>query len=277
MHIAIVTDSTSDLPAEIIKEYSITVIPFYININGKSYLDGLEISRKSFYEQLPSAIQLPTTSAPGPGIFLETYESLIKQGATAIFSIHLTKQLSNIYNVASLAAENINTVPVHVIDSGNLTLAEGFVVLRAAQAVRDGADEEQILRIIQSTISRAHTFAKLDTADYLQRGGRISSIQHGIISLLDIKPILKMNNGIAKMEMVRTRKKAFARVLEKAKQVSPQALLLGITHANALEQVEKLLFMLHEAHPDLPIPIISEVTPTLVTHVGPGAVCLSWI
>jgi DegV family protein with EDD domain len=277
MSIQIVTDSTCDLPLELLQQYPITVIPCYINIDDKSYLDGVEISREEFYQRLPLAVQPPTTSAPGPGVFLETYKNLIEAGATAIFSIHITKHFSNICNVAGLAAEEITTVPIHVIDSGNLTLAEGLVVLQAAQAARDGASVEQVLKGILNTIKHANAYAKLDTVDYLKRSGRLSTIQHGVISLLDIKPILKMNDGLAKMEVVRTRGKAFLRVVEKAIEIAPKALYLGITHANIPEQVEQLLTTLKEQFPGLPKPLISEVTPALGTHVGPGALCLSWI
>lgn len=277
MSIMIVTDSTSDLPVEMINKHNITVIPCFVNIDGESYLDGVEISRKAFYEQLPDAKQPPTTSAPGPGVFHETYKSLIELGATAIFSIHITQKFSNICNVARLAAEQIHEVPIHVIDSGNLSMAEGLVVLAAAQAAQSGASEEEVLRIVDKSIVQANAFAKLDTVDFLQRSGRLSNIQHGIISLLDIKPILRMNNHLAKMDIVRTRKKAFNRVVEMAKQMAPNASLFGITHANVPEQVEELIQQLKQAIPNLPEPMISEVTPALGTHVGPGALCLNWL
>lgn len=167
MSIHIVTDSTCDLPPEILQQYPITVIPCYININDKSYLDGVDLSREEFYQHLPDAIHPPTTSAPGPGMFHDTYTKLAKQGVTTIFSIHITKHFSNICNVAGLAAEEIMTVPIHVIDSGNLTLAEGMIVLQAAKAARDGADAEQVMKVIQTTIKHANTYAKLDTVDYL--------------------------------------------------------------------------------------------------------------
>ncbi len=168
-------------------------------------------------------------------------------------------------------------MPVHVIDSGNLTMAEGLIVLAAAQAAHSGATEQKILDIIEKAIEKSQAYAKLDTVDYLQRSGRLSNIQHGIISLLDIKPILRMNNHLAKMDIVRTRKKAFARVVETAKQMAPNASLFGITHANVPEQVEELLKQLKDAIPNLKEPMISEVTPALGTHVGPGALCLSWL
>ena len=277
MSIYIVTDSTSDLPLDVINKYNITVIPCFVNINGKSYLDGVEISRKEFYEKLPDAKQAPTTSAPGPGVFHETYKTLIEQGATAIFSIHITQKFSNICNVARLAAEEIHDVPIHVIDSGNLSMAEGLIALAAAQAAQSGASEAEILHIVEKSIEQANAFAKLDTVDFLQRSGRLSNIQHGIISLLDIKPILRMNNHLAKMEIVRTRKKAFKRVLEMAKQMAPQSALFGISHANVPEQVDELIQQLRQAIPDLVEPMVSEVTPALGTHVGPGALCLNWI
>ena len=277
MNIQIVTDSTCDLPAEILARYPITVIPCYININGKSYLDGIELSRVEFYNQLPNADPAPTTSAPGPGTFLKTYQELAKQGADVIFSIHITKHFSNICNVAGLAAEEELPIPVHVIDSGNLTLAEGLIALQAAKAVLDGMDETQVMQVIRYSIQNAYAFAKLDTVDYLHRSGRLSAIQHGMISLLDIKPILKMNAGLAKMDVVRTKMKAFARVLDTAMRKYPRSILFGVSHANAADQAVEIVTKLRQAFPQSTIPFISEVTPALGSHVGPGALCLSWI
>ena len=151
------------------------------------------------------------------------------------------------------------------------------MVISAAQAAKAGQSEEEVMAVIQSTIPRSHAYAKLDTIDYLLRGGRMSSIQHSIVSVLGIKPILKMNNHTSRMEIARTKRKVFERVLHTATRVVPISDFFGITHANVPDQVEELLLQLKKIYPDMPEPLISEVTPSLGVHVGPGSLCFNWI
>ncbi|MCJ7695827.1 MAG: DegV family protein [Anaerolineaceae bacterium] len=277
MSIQIVSDSTCDLPDEIVNSYPITIIPLYINIDGKSYLDCIELSRQEFYKRLPLANPHPTTSAPSPSQFKEVYKKLANQGASAIFSIHISSSLSAVFNSAKLAAKEFNDIPVFVIDSGNLTMAEGLIVLKAAQAAKGNKSIEEIKQLIENIIPNTYAYAKLDTLDYLLRGGRMSSIQHSIASLLKIKPLLRMNNGISKMEIARTIKRAFDKVVSIGLQYAPEAEFIGITHADAEEQVEELITRLKSACPNCVDPLINVVTPSLGSHVGPGALCISWI
>lgn len=273
--IKIVTDSTCDLPEAIISQYDITVIPCFVNMHERSYLDGVELSREEFFDQLPNCNPLPTTSAPGTGTFIETYQKLADQGVEGIISIHISQTLSNIYNVAKIAAQNFFTIPVRVIDSGQLSMGLGLLALLGAQKAALNASMEEIVQTIEEKIPLTNAFAKLDTLEYLRRGGRLTSVQHGIVSLLDIKPITKMNNGISGMEMVRTRKKAYQRLLEIAKQIGP-AEMIGIVHANALELAQQVKTDLAEIWPGVE-PMISFVTPAIGVHVGPGTVCIASI
>lgn len=276
MNIKIVTDSTCDLPKEIVETYDITVIPCYINLDGESYLDGVQITRQEFYNRLPTANPHPTTSAPGPGTFLKAYQQLADEGAEGIFSIHVSKTFSNIFNAAQMALDEFESVPVQTIDSGNLSMALGLIVLHAAKAAANGASFDEVAGVIEAAIQHTHAYAKLDTIDYLHRSGRMSAIQHSLVSMLDIKPILKMNAGVSKMEMVRTKRKAYKRVLDTSLKISPQAVLFGLTHANAPAQASQLVEELAAAHPDLPTPLLSETTPAIGTHVGPGTLCIVW-
>lgn len=277
MSIQIVTDTTSDIPESLLAALPITVIPLYITLNGKSYRDNIDLTRKEFYEALPTAHPHPTTAAPSPAQYEQIYDQLVDQGATTIFSIHISKSLSAVYQSAELAAQQYQRVPVIPIDSGNLSMAEGFIVITAAQAAAEGKSVEEVQEAIDNAIPRAHAFAKLDTIDYLLRGGRMSAIQYNVVSVLGIKPILKMNNHTSRMEIARTKSKAFEKVLNVAMEKFPRSELFGITHANAPEQVNTLIQKLREAYPDKPEPMVSGVTPSLGSHVGPGAVCVNWI
>ncbi len=118
MTIKIITDSTSDLPESILQDYDISVVPCFIHADGNSYLDGVEMSREEFYNRLPEWENNPTTSAPSPGMFIDAYQKAIDEGATGIFSIHISDQLSNVVNVARIAAESIQQrFPIQVMDS----------------------------------------------------------------------------------------------------------------------------------------------------------------
>ncbi|MAT42690.1 MAG: hypothetical protein CL609_10135 [Anaerolineaceae bacterium] len=273
--IKIVTDSTCDLPIDIIQAYDITVIPCYVNMNGKSYLDGVELSRVSFFEQLPDADPLPTTSAPGIGSFINAYNDLASQGASGIISIHISKTLSNIVNIAKIASENFDAVPVRVIDSGQLSMGLGLLALTGAKKALNGGTLDEVVSHIEQKIPLTNSFAKLDTLDYLKKGGRLSDLQHSIVSLLDMKPITKMNNGESGLELVRTRKKAHLRFLEIAKNLG-SAEMLGIIHANVPDLAEQVRLELKQIWPGVD-PMISFVTPAIGAHVGPGTVCISSI
>lgn len=277
MNIQIVTDSTSDIPESTLNKLPITRVPLYIVMNGQSYQDIVDLSRAEFYQQLPTAHPHPTTAAPSPEQFTRTYDNLADQGADAIFSIHISASLSAVFQSVKTAADSYTRIPVHAVDSGTLTLAEGLLVIRAAEAALEGQSEQDIAVLLEQLIPRAHAYAKLDTIDYLLRGGRMSSIQHSVISLLGIKPILKMSNHVSKMEIARTKNKAFEKVLKMAQSVLPSAKSFGISHADALDQAQELVRLLKADLPDLPDPLISEVTPALGAHVGPGSLCVNWI
>jgi len=277
MKIQIITDSTSDIPEKVLEGLPIRVLPLYITVNGESYQDNIDLSRKEFYEALPDSEPYPTTAAPAPDQFKRIYDEAADEGAEAIFSIHISKTLSATCEAAETAAAEYDRIPVYVVDSGNLSMAEGLVAVSAARAARDGKSVAEVQAIIEDIILRTHAYAKLDTIDYLLRGGRMSSIQHSIVSILGIKPILKMNNHVSRMEIARTKSKAFDRVLQTALQAASKAEMFGITHANVPDQVEDLVAKLKEALPELPDPWIAAVTPALGVHVGPGALCFNWV
>jgi len=277
MSVYIVTDSTSDIPNEILNDLPIIVIPLYVILNGKSYLDKVDLTRKTFYESLPTSEPHASTATPAPEQFMKAYDMAADRGADAVFSIHISKTLSATFQSAETAAKQYTRIPVYPIDSGNLTMAEGLIVIKAAQAAKEEKSCEEVRAIIESTIPRTHAYAKLDTIDYLKKGGRMNAIQHSVVSILGIKPMLKMNNHISKMEIARTKNKAFEKVLQTAVDNIPYAELFGITHANVPDQVEALITRLKEIIPGLAKPMVNEVTPALGVHVGPGSLCVNWI
>ena len=270
MTVKIVTDSNCDLPADLVARYGITVVPLYINIGKKSYLDGVEMTHEQFYEGLPHFESHPTTSVPGPGVFVQMYEGLAKAGATEIISIHIGGALSAMMAVARLAAEEITSVPVTVFDSGQLTLGTGLLALTAARAAAEGRPQSDIISALEDQASRTHCVAALDTLEYLRRSGRLSRFQSSLGSVLQIKPVLRMHAGEFDMERVRTRNGAYSRVIELLTQLSPFE-KLTLVHTHAPEKVQLLRQKASHLFPNGGEPMVAEVTPLIGTHIGPGA------
>jgi DegV family protein with EDD domain len=271
MSVRIVTDSNCDLPKEVIDKHRITVIPFYINIGSRSYLDGIEMSRAEFYEGLPNFPSHPMTSVPGPGTMIRIFEELAAEGATAILSIHIAASLSAMVNSVRLAAEEFTTIPVVVFDSGNLTLGTGLQVLAAARAAAEGQTIDEIVKSLENQASRTFCFAALDTLEYLRRSGRLNGFQSSLGSILQIKPILKMNAGEVEMERVRTRRGAISRLKELVGELGSLE-KLSLVHTHALDRAKSLQQEMGEFFPQADSTFFAEVTPVIGAHIGPGAV-----
>jgi DegV family protein with EDD domain len=268
----IVTDSTCDLPEDVLTEFDIHVVPCYINMDGNSYLDGVEITRAEFYEQLPSLKMPATTAAPGVGLFEEVYKQLIEQGATKILSIHVASTLSSVMENAKLAAKNVQENIVEVIDSGQLSLGLGYLVEEAAKAVKAGMSSFEITQMVRNKIKDIFLFAVLDTLEYLRRSGRVSSLKSGIGNLLKIHPIVIVHQGEVVVEMVRTKGKALEGVYKKVAHMGPLQ-KMTMVHAHAMNAAYRLYKIVEPCLPhnngDL---YYSEITPAIGVHVGPKAV-----
>ena len=270
MSIAIVTDSTCDLPPHVIQELSITVVPLYINIGDKGYLDGVDITRKDFYTNLAGYPVHPTTGTPGVDAFKNAYQTLAEKGCTEILSIHISEQLSATVNIARNAAQEFKQIPVTVRDAGQLSLGTGFQVERAARMAADGKSMQEIEFALDDLKARTFVAARLDTLEFLRRSGRMNNFLAGIGSVLQLKPILTMQNGQPGSERVRTTHKAEARLLKMLEDLQPIE-QFALVHTNAAEQA--LAFRQQAAHllPEQTA-YSMDITPVIGAHLGPGAV-----
>ncbi len=271
MTVRIVTDSTCDLPVALVAQHSIIVVPTFINIGPRSYLDGIELPREEFYDRLPSFSPHPTTSAPGIGAFVQAYERAIVEGATGIVSIHPPVELSGLHNAANLAAKEMRGLPVEVVDSRQLTLGMGYIVLAAARMALAGRTSSEITTALPAIIRRTYVFGALDTVEYLRRGGRLSRLQASLSSLLQVKPVVTVYNGQVTMERVRTRSASMARLVNLVEELGPLE-ELGIAHTHAPDRVTTLTEMGRHLFPHGHPALCVEVTPVLGVHFGPGAV-----
>ena len=270
MAIRIVTDSTCDLPYELIEKYRITVIPMYIHVGELTFQDAVEISRQEFYERLPEFKHTPTTAAPGPETFRQVYEQLADEGATEILSIHISVKLSAVCNIAAQAAEETKAVKVTTFDSHQLSLGTGFQVLAAAQAAEAGRSMSEILSMLEDLVSRIHVFAALDTLEFLRRSGRMNFVISFLGTLLQVKPLMKMYKGDPTAERIRTRERAVKRLIELLQESGPIE-KVALLHSNAADRAQTLL---QTINPMLSVKdiLVEEINPTLGAHVGPGVI-----
>lgn len=268
--IRIVTDSTCDLPQETIRKYDIRVVPLYINVGDKGYLDGVEITREEFYRNLPTYPVHPTTAVPSPDKFRAAYESLAHEGAAEILSIHISVALSAVVNVARTVAQEFKTIPVTVFDSRQLSLGTGFLVETAAQLAAQGKTMGEILAALNEQIKRSHVFAALDTLEFLKRSGRMNGVIANFGTFLQLKPILTMYDGKPGAERVRTRERATQRILEMLHEVGAIE-RVAIVHSNAPDRVAELRKLAAHLLPSENV-LAVDITPVIGAHIGPGAI-----
>jgi DegV family protein with EDD domain len=267
MSIAVVTDSTADIPLEIAADFHIKVVPAILIINGVSVEDGTGITRNEFYERLPYMDTPPTTATPSVGTFERVYTGLFEAGFKHVLSIHVSSLLSGIYSTAQLAAQSFGD-KVSVIDSGQLSLGLGFQVLAAAESIASRATLDNVLQEVEYVRQRVRVVALLDTLEYIRRSGRISWTQARIGDFLQVKPFLEIKEGkVHNIGQTRTRKKGIKLLSERIKNLGGIE-KLAILHTNAEEDAHILIRTLDQ--PFLEKSLIINVTTIVGTHVGPN-------
>lgn len=267
MKIGVVTDSTSDIPAALAEQYGIEIVRAVININGKSYTDGLEISREDFYTRLPGLTPLPTTSSPSVGAFQVCYEKLLKSGSESILSIHPPNELSGIYNAARLAAEEFGQ-RVKVLDSGQVSLGLGYQVLLAAETAAKGAIQDEVLTLVESVRKRVRLTALLDTIEYVRRSGRVTWAVAMLGGALRLQPLIELRFGIVhRLGLARTRLQGIHRMVEVLNSWGSLE-RLAVLHTNAESAARQLL---EDVRSKVAVPpLLVNVTTVIGTHVGPN-------
>lgn len=218
MTVRIVTDSTCDLPRDLVERHGFAVVPLTVFFGDEALLDGVDIDAASFYRRLESSKVLPRTSQPSVEQFVRTYRQVFGEGADAIVSIHISAKLSGTLNSARLAASEVATEvgrPIELVDSKNVSLGLGAVVLAAAERASERATLQDVLATARATIERVHVVCVLDTLEYLQKGGRIGRARSMLGTLLSVKPLVHVEDGeVAPFDRVRTRTRALERLAE---------------------------------------------------------------
>jgi len=269
--IRIVTDSTADLPRELIDKYNITVVPLKVMFGQEIYRDGVDLTSRQFFQKLRSSSTLPTTSQPSPQEFLEAYGPLVEEGAN-IISIHISSSLSGTLQSAKLAKTMLGYEDLEIIDSRLVSLALGLVVLVAAQKAAEGCSKEEVLGAARQIMDNIQAYFLVDTLEYLQRGGRIGKAQAFLGSLLNIKPLCTLREGIIyPYEKIRGKLKAMERLVEVIAEKFPlgSPLWCVLVHGDDLEGLEQLKEKLQKRVTVSQL-LTGEIGPVVGTHAGPG-------
>lgn len=267
--IRFIADSTCDIPPDLLKKWDITIIPAFVNYGGNSYADdGQELDRVDYYNKLPMMTSQPTTAAPPPGL---TEEVITRVAAEADHVVMLTvpAKLSGIYNTFRLGASSLPPETYTLIDSGTTTLALGFQVLVGAEVAAATGSVAEVIRAIERARKHVRIYAAPESMTYLRRSGRVGWAAAGAATLLQIKPIVSVADGVVESTArVRTFGKAVEKMVELALEQTPLD-RLALLHTNNPEGAEDMKRQLGSAIPAETY--MMNVTPTLGTHVGPKA------
>jgi len=279
--IAVVTDSTTYLPSDLVKKYNISVAPQVLIWGDQIYKDGVDIQSQEFFTRLKTAKVMPTTSQVAVVSFQEIFQNLLNSGYDEVLAILVSSKLSGTVQSALQSKDMMGTArdKVHVVDSQSVAMALGFQALAAARAIEDGASLTDAKSLAERSHESTGVFFAVDTLEFLHRGGRIGGAQRFLGTMLNMKPILAIQDGrVEGIERIRTKSKAHDRVLElvfeKTKGKSP--IHLASLHANAAEDAKALLARAEQQLKPMES-IFTEVSPTVGTHAGPGTVGLAFM
>ncbi len=277
--VAIVTDSTAYLPAELVEQYEITVMPQVLIWGEETLLDGVDIQPDEFYARLKTASVMPTTSQASAQSFKEVFEKLAAEGKD-ILAVLISDKLSGTITSATQALEFVPDARVEIFNSHSVAMALGFQVLEAAKAAAQGASLEECKAAAESARQRTGVIFAVDTLEFLHRGGRIGGASRFLGTALQMKPILEVTGGrVEPIERVRTKRKAHARVIELIAERTQGrgAVKLATLHAAAEADASALLKAAEERLGNVEETIFSEVSPVVGTHAGPGTVGLAYL
>ncbi len=269
--IAIVTDSGASLPDELVDEYDVTVVPLGIQFGSEAYRDGVDITREEFYRRLDGPV-IPCTSQPAPAEFVSAYRRLLDRVKT-IISIHITSTGSGTCQVANLARASFPGADIEVVDSLSASMGTGFMVLAAAEAVRAGKTKDEILRILGELRTRMRAYAVIDSVRHLMKSGRVHKGQALIASLLSIKPLISIKEGVVEVvDRVRTYRLAVDRLVDLTREAARGSRVrVSVVHGNALAEAKRLRDTLKSVLDCAEI-IVSDIGAPLAVHGGPGII-----
>lgn len=276
MTVRIVSDTACDLPDAVAEQLGIELVPLHIRFGDTELVDRRELGTKEFWARCAAHDELPTTAAPSPGAFEQAYRSLAANGASAVVCVTLSSKLSATNEAANQAARSLQgELPVHVVDSKSASLGQGLVALSAAEAAAGGAAVEGVVAEAESACRRLSVFGTLDTLENLRKGGRIGGAAAALGTLLSIKPVIEVRNGVVEQESrQRTRAKSLRYLVDKVMAAGPLERLAAMgADAPDLDDFVRMLRDVPCRHPL----IVGDIGPVVGTHAGPGTIGLAWL
>ncbi|OFW53735.1 MAG: hypothetical protein A2163_10525 [Actinobacteria bacterium RBG_13_35_12] len=274
--VAIITDSTSDIPEDLVKKLDIKVIPLSVIFDKEIFLDdGKEITIGEFYKKIRSSEKLPTTTQPTPKDFIEVYTDILKK-SESIISIHISKKMSGTINSVELAKKEMPGRDIEIVDSGYVSMALGFLVLKAAQLAQEGKSKEEILKEVYDLKPKIKVLFVPSTLEYLKKGGRIGKAKGLIASLLEIKPILTLHDGeVSQFKTARRWNQAKTELINSMKTMikNPQNLVVSVGDSDAKEDATEMYERIKETFNPKKI-LRVDIGAVVGTHLGPGGLCI---
>jgi DegV family protein with EDD domain len=271
--IKFVCDSATDLPAAWRARWDISVIPVFVNFGDESFPDdGISLTHAAFYQRMAESKTPPTTSAPSPGVAADVLRKAL-EGAEHVIAFTISPAVSSTYNAVRLAAQQVDAARVTVCDTGTMSMAMGWQIVAACEARERGADAAGILAAVADARPRADVWAIPGSLEYLRRSGRVNRIISSIGTLLQIKPIITVKDGVLdSKQRARTIKKAIEFVADAIRQRAPLE-GLAILHTNAPELAEQMRLLLADSMPSDPAKtVVLNVAAAIGVHFGPGSV-----
>jgi DegV family protein with EDD domain len=282
-NVAVVTDSAASIPESLLETLDIHWVPYYIHRGQEALRDLVTIQREAFYRWLPTAEELPQTASPGPGDYVEMYEGLAaEKGVSGIVSIHMTSKGSGAYQAAKIAQatlrERLPELRIEVIDTLNVSMCQGWMAIEAARAALEGRSLADIVDLVKGMIPTTRMIQTADTLKYLHMGGRIGKAKHLLGTLLKIKPLIGMEDGIiVPLGQARSRRKAYEMMVDLVEAaVEPGGVIkVAYVHAAALGEAEKIKDLV-EGRLTCVESLFAELSPVLGVHTGPGTAGLCY-
>ena len=277
MAVRIVTDSTSDLPLTMATEYGIEVVPLNVHFGDSTFKDGVDITTDQFFDKLINGDEFPSTSQPSMGEFVEAYERIYEEGDEVV-SVHLSSKLSGTYNSAEQASKHLEgKIKIHLVDTEQVTFTVGFAAIAAAKVASNGGSAEDAVKAARSISARSNFYALFDTLEFLAKGGRIGRAQSMLGSLLKIRPLLMLANGVVEPYSKARSRSAGMAELEKAVRALGRAEDIAIMYSTEDDEAHVIADKLIDILPEGKRPLISRVGPVIGTHAGPRLIAVGHV
>ena len=277
MAIKVVTDSTSDLPADVAESLGIEVVPLNIHFGSDVYKDRVNLMPDAFYDKLINGDVLPTTSQPSVGEFIDVYERL-GSDADGIVSVHISEKLSGTMNSARLASQQANAdCPIEVVDTFQVSMGVGICAMEAAEVANSGGNMNQVILAARNAVTRSQCFFMLETLEFLQKGGRIGKAQALIGNLLKIRPMLMLQEGeVHPLGRERTRRKGIAKLVDTVEELAPIS-GLAVMYSTGLDEAQTLAQNVSKFMIEGREPMMLQIGPVIGTYAGPDTLGIALI